>query len=61
MPRRRSAAEIPRPVPPRDRAVMLRLGLDLDDREAAALFVVGVRAAKASIAEEARWEPERLG
>ncbi|KYF55582.1 hypothetical protein BE08_45825 [Sorangium cellulosum] len=61
MPRRRSAAEILRSVPPRDRAVMLRLGLDLDDPEAAELFVEGVRAADASIAEQARWELERLG
>ncbi|WP_437875156.1 hypothetical protein [Sorangium sp. So ce513] len=37
--RPRSAAEILRSVPPRDRAVMLRFGLDLDDPEDAALFL----------------------
>ncbi|WP_437631094.1 hypothetical protein [Sorangium sp. So ce854] len=61
MPRRRSAAEILRSVPPRDRAVMLRLGLDLDDPEAAELFVEGVRAAEDALVEQARWERERLG
>ncbi|KYF70004.1 hypothetical protein BE04_35300 [Sorangium cellulosum] len=43
MPRPCSAAEILRSVPPRDRAVPLRLGTDLDDREAAKRFVEGVR------------------
>ncbi len=40
---------------------MLRLGLDLDDPEAAELFVEGVRVADDAIAEQARWERERLG
>ncbi|KYF96031.1 hypothetical protein BE20_43415 [Sorangium cellulosum] len=44
MPRPRFAAEILRSVPPRDRAVLLRLGMDLDDPEAAKLCVEGVRA-----------------
>ncbi|WP_438032393.1 hypothetical protein [Sorangium sp. So ce204] len=60
MPRCRSAAEILCTVPPRDRAVLLRLGLDLDDHEVAELFVEGVRAADTSIAEQERWERERL-
>ncbi|KYG11252.1 hypothetical protein BE21_08275 [Sorangium cellulosum] len=59
MPRPRSAAEILCSVPPRDRAVLLRLGMDLDDREAAELFVEGVRAADDAIAEQVRWERER--
>ncbi|WP_437591509.1 hypothetical protein [Sorangium sp. So ce1000] len=57
---RRSAAEILRSVPPRDRAALLRAGLDLDDPADAKLFVSGVRAADASIAEQERWERERL-
>ncbi|WP_433928194.1 hypothetical protein AB3662_33475 [Sorangium cellulosum] len=40
--------------------MIVRLGLDLDDPEAAELFVEGVRVADASIAEQARWELERL-
>ncbi|WP_437950702.1 hypothetical protein WME98_07705 [Sorangium sp. So ce296] len=43
MSRPRFAAESLRSVPPRDRAVLLRLGMDLDDPEAAKLFVEGVR------------------
>ncbi|MGK4000831.1 hypothetical protein [Sorangium sp. So ce1024] len=54
--RPRSAAEILRSVSPRDRAVMLRFGLDLDDPEDAALFVAGVRAADDAIADQNRWE-----
>ncbi|WP_437935133.1 hypothetical protein [Sorangium sp. So ce341] len=54
--RDRSAAEILRSVPPRDRARMLRFGLDLDDPEHAALFVSGVRAADDAIAAQERWE-----
>ncbi|WP_437719808.1 hypothetical protein [Sorangium sp. So ce861] len=61
MPRPRSAAEILRSVPPQDRAIMLRHGLDLDDPEAAKLFVEGVRVADDAIAEQERWERERLG
>ncbi|WP_434042304.1 MULTISPECIES: hypothetical protein [Sorangium] len=54
----RSAAEILRSVPPRDRARMLRFGLDLDDPADAALFVSGVRAADDGIAAQERWERE---
>ncbi|WP_437717209.1 hypothetical protein WMF45_12800 [Sorangium sp. So ce448] len=60
MPRRRSAAEILCAVPLRDRAVLLQLGLDLGDPADAELFVSGVRAADVSIAEQERWEQERL-
>ncbi|WP_437285504.1 hypothetical protein [Sorangium sp. So ce406] len=56
--RARSAAEILRSVPPRDRARMLRFGLDLNDPEHAALFVSGVRAADEAIAAQERWERE---
>ncbi len=58
---RRSAAEILRSVPPHDRAMLLRLGLDLDDPGESALFISGVRAADRAIAEQERWERERLG
>lgn len=58
--RPRSAAEILRSVSPRDRAALLRAGLDPDDTADAELFVMGVRAADASIAEQERWERERL-
>ncbi|WP_437709400.1 hypothetical protein WMF45_33720 [Sorangium sp. So ce448] len=58
MPRRRCAAQILRSVPLRDRAVLLRFGLDLDDPAAAALFVEGVRVADELIAEELRREAE---
>ncbi|XXY23384.1 hypothetical protein WME88_27610 [Sorangium sp. So ce216] len=61
MPRRRSAAEILRSVSPRERAFMLRFGLDLDDPEATELFVEGTRVADEAIAEQERWERERLG
>ncbi|WP_437899338.1 hypothetical protein [Sorangium sp. So ce124] len=61
MPRRRSAAEILRSVPARNRLVLLQLGVDLDDPADAELFISGVRAAEASIAEQERWERERLG
>lgn len=57
----RSAAEILRAVPPRHRAALLRLGLDLNDRAVARLFVEGVRAADEAIASQQRWERERLG
>ncbi|HTN91947.1 MAG TPA: hypothetical protein VL242_50105 [Sorangium sp.] len=60
MPRRRPAAEILRSVPSRDCDVMLRLGLDLDDPADAELLVEGVRAADRTIAEQERWERERL-
>ncbi|WP_437877811.1 hypothetical protein [Sorangium sp. So ce513] len=49
-----SAAERLRSVPPRDRTVMLRLGLDLDNPEAAELCVEGVRAADDAIAGSRR-------
>ncbi|WP_441289463.1 hypothetical protein ACSRUE_01485 [Sorangium sp. KYC3313] len=52
MHRRRSAAEILRAVPPRDRATLRRFGLDLDDPAQARFFVDGVRAADESIAAE---------
>ncbi|XXX73925.1 hypothetical protein WMF30_40395 [Sorangium sp. So ce134] len=56
--RDRSAAEILRSVPPRDRAKMLRFGLNLDDPADAELFVSGVRAADDAIAAQERWERE---
>ncbi|WP_437294865.1 hypothetical protein [Sorangium sp. So ce426] len=56
-----SAAEILRSVPQRDRALLLRLGLDLDNPADAELFVEGVRAADDAIAAQVRWERERLG
>ncbi|WP_437930144.1 hypothetical protein WMF37_13235 [Sorangium sp. So ce291] len=56
----RSAAAILRSVPPRDRAMLLRLGLDLDNPAHAELFVEGVRAADDAIADQVRWERERL-
>ncbi|WP_129348467.1 hypothetical protein [Sorangium cellulosum] len=59
MPRRRSAAEILRSVPPRDRARLRRLDLNLDDPADAELFVQGVRVADEAIAEEARRDAER--
>ncbi|WP_437671160.1 hypothetical protein [Sorangium sp. So ce131] len=61
MARRRSAAELLRAVPPRDRTMLLRLGLDLDDPASAEFFVEGVRAADEEIADQKRWERERLG
>ncbi|WP_437629609.1 hypothetical protein [Sorangium sp. So ce854] len=56
----RSAAAILRSVPPRDRAMLRRLGLDLDNPAHAELFVEGVRAADDAIADQVRWERERL-
>ncbi|XXT16514.1 hypothetical protein WME94_40405 [Sorangium sp. So ce429] len=56
--RTRSAAEILRSVSPRERVVMLRFGLDLDDPAHAALFVSGVRAVDDAIAAQERWERE---
>ncbi|WP_437659924.1 hypothetical protein [Sorangium sp. So ce1182] len=56
--RARSDAEILRSVPPPERVVMLRFGLDLDDPAHAALFVSGVRAADDAIAAQERWEQE---
>ncbi|WP_437596831.1 hypothetical protein WMF28_30080 [Sorangium sp. So ce590] len=56
----RHTVEILRSVPPRDRAVLLRLGLDLNDPADAELFVEGVRAADMAIAEQERWERARL-
>ncbi|WP_437983733.1 hypothetical protein [Sorangium sp. So ce117] len=53
MPRLRSSAEILRAVPPRDRAVLRRFGLDLEDPAQARFFVEGVRVADEFIAEEA--------
>ncbi|KYG02703.1 hypothetical protein BE21_54510 [Sorangium cellulosum] len=51
--------------PPRssvlDRALLLRLGLDFDNPAHAAFFVEGVRAADDAIADQVRWERERLG
>ncbi|WP_437619638.1 hypothetical protein [Sorangium sp. So ce1151] len=41
--------------------MMLRFGLDLDDPGAAELFIEGVRTADGAIAEQERWELERLG
>ncbi|WP_437592318.1 hypothetical protein [Sorangium sp. So ce1000] len=61
MPRRRSALEILRSVPPQNRLALLELGVDLDDPADAELFISGVRAAEVSIAEQERWERERLG
>ncbi|WP_437571884.1 hypothetical protein [Sorangium sp. So ce542] len=49
-----------RTVPQRDRALLLRLGLDLDNPVHAELFVEGVRAADDAIADQVRWERERL-
>ncbi|XXX77677.1 hypothetical protein WMF30_02715 [Sorangium sp. So ce134] len=57
----RSAAAILRSVPQSDRALLLRLGLDLDNPAHAELFVEGVRAADDAIADQVRWERERLG
>ncbi|WP_437545673.1 hypothetical protein WME97_40140 [Sorangium sp. So ce367] len=57
----RSAAEILRSVPPRDRVFLLRLGLDLDAPVHAELFVDGVQAADNAIANQERLERERLG
>ncbi|WP_129346734.1 hypothetical protein [Sorangium cellulosum] len=59
MPRHRSAAQILREVPPRVRAGLLRLGLDLEDPALARLFVEGVRVADELIAEEAARDAER--
>ncbi|WP_437298895.1 hypothetical protein [Sorangium sp. So ce426] len=56
-----SAAEILRSVPQRDRTLLLRLGLNLDNPAHAELFVEGVRAADDAIAAQVRWERERLG
>ncbi|WP_437324091.1 hypothetical protein [Sorangium sp. So ce381] len=53
---RRLAAEIVRMVPPRDRALLLRFGLDLNNPRDAELFVEGVRAAEDAIAAQQRWE-----
>ncbi|WP_437644637.1 hypothetical protein [Sorangium sp. So ce362] len=55
----RSAAEILRTVPPRHRAVLLGLGLNLDDPADAALFVSGVHAADDAITAQERWEREK--
>ncbi|WP_437275829.1 hypothetical protein WME90_31885 [Sorangium sp. So ce375] len=57
---RLSDAEILRMVPPRDRAALLRLGLDLNNPADAALFVSGVRAADDAIAAQERWERTAL-
>ncbi|WP_437924654.1 hypothetical protein WMF37_37370 [Sorangium sp. So ce291] len=57
--RDRPAAEILRSVSPRDRAVLLGFGLDLDDPRDVALFVSGVRAADYAIAAQERWEREK--
>ncbi|AGP35493.1 hypothetical protein [Sorangium cellulosum] len=46
-------------MPQRDRALLLRLGLDLDNPAHAELFVEGVRAADDDIADQVRWERER--
>lgn len=43
-------------VPPRHRAVLLRLGLDIDDPADAALFIDGALAADDAIAAQERWE-----
>ncbi|AUX39947.1 uncharacterized protein SOCE26_013420 [Sorangium cellulosum] len=48
-------------MPQRDRALLLRLGLDLDNPAHAEFFVEGVRAANDAIADQVRWERERLG
>ncbi|WP_437287500.1 hypothetical protein [Sorangium sp. So ce406] len=56
-----SAAEILCSVPQRDRTLLLRLGLNLDNPAHAELFVEGVRTADAAIADQVRWERERLG
>ncbi|WP_437733494.1 hypothetical protein [Sorangium sp. So ce1335] len=56
----RSAAAILLSVPQRDRALLLRLGLDLDNPAHAELFVEGVRAADDALADQVRWERERL-
>ncbi|HTN89365.1 MAG TPA: hypothetical protein VL242_37065 [Sorangium sp.] len=56
--RAHSAAEILRSVSPRERVMMLRFGLNLDDPEHAELFVSGVRAADDAIAAQERWERE---
>ncbi|WP_437675811.1 hypothetical protein [Sorangium sp. So ce131] len=56
----RSAAEILRSVPPRDRALLLRLGLNLNNPVHAKYFVEGVRAADDAHADQVRWERERL-
>lgn len=56
MPRRRSAPEILREVPPRVRAGFRRMGVDLDDPAQARLFVEGVRAAEEQIAAESAAE-----
>ncbi|WP_437997196.1 hypothetical protein WMF26_40955 [Sorangium sp. So ce185] len=56
----RSAAAILRSAPPRDRAMLLRLGVDLDNPAHAELFVEGVRSADDAIADQVRWERERL-
>ncbi|WP_437740468.1 hypothetical protein WMF39_32950 [Sorangium sp. So ce1504] len=57
---RRLAAEIVRMVPPRDRALLLRFGLDLNNPTDAKLFVEGVRAAEDAIAAQQRWERAAL-
>lgn len=57
----RSAAAILSSVPQRDRALLLRLGLDLDNPAHAEFFVEGVRAADDAIADQVRWEREQLG
>lgn len=61
MARRRSDAEILREVPPRVRAKLRRLGIDLDDPADARLFAEGARAAEEAIAEQEKLERERLG
>jgi hypothetical protein len=47
-------------VPPRDRALLLRFGLDLNNPTDAELFVEGVRAADDAIAAQQRWERAAL-
>lgn len=57
--RRRSDAEIISEVPPRMRARLRRIGLDLEDPEVARHFAEGVRAAEEFTAKEERREGER--
>ncbi|WP_437655105.1 hypothetical protein [Sorangium sp. So ce1182] len=56
-----SAVEILCSVAQRDRTLLLRLGLNLDNPGHAELFVEGVRAADDAIEAQVRWERERLG
>lgn len=57
--RRRSDAEIISEIPPRVRARLRRIGLDLEDPEVAMHFAEGVRAAEEDTAKEERREDER--